>query len=68
MVEGQLSLVGIVLVRGSCHGAMFLGGDFQGGNCLGGHYLEVIVQGGIIQGEIFLESKSIVMESLKARQ
>lgn len=67
-VRGQLSLVGVVSVRCSYRGGMFLGGNCQGGNCLWGNYRGFILRGTIIQGKVVLEPKSILMESLIARQ
>ena len=61
-------MLGVVSVRYSCRGTMFLGGNCQGGNCLWGNYIGVIIRGAIIQGKVVLEPKSILIESLKARQ
>ena len=55
-------------MRYSCRGTMFLGGNCLGGNCLWGIYIGVIIRGAIIQGKVVLEPKSILIESLKARQ
>lgn len=55
-------------MRCSYRGGMFLGGNCQGGNCLWGNYRGFILRGTIIHGKVVLEPKSILMESLIARQ